>query len=56
MEKVWIAHNRLTTKPVFAVAGFGQRTEGGNGFAAVTRDANTFVHCTGSADPGGRNP
>ncbi len=30
-------------KAVFAVAGFWQRTEGGNGFATVTCDPNTFV-------------
>jgi putative SOS response-associated peptidase YedK len=33
----------VTDQPVFAVAGFWQRTEGGNGFTMVTCDPNPLV-------------
>lgn len=34
---------REAVQPVFAVAGFWQRTEGGNGFTMVTCDPNPLV-------------
>ena len=33
----------VTDQPVFAVAGFWQRVEGGNGFTMVTCDPNPLV-------------
>lgn len=37
---MWFA---VTDQPVFAVAGFWQRTQEGNGFTMVTCDANELV-------------